>query len=211
MNKFLVTAIAIIPLVPGIASLTINTPASITQCRVCCSLIQLVDINPPPAEPTLVTWTGGTAPYFVSVLPGGETTAAPLKSLGSSNAMSVTWVANVTPNQYITFALKDSTGETAFTDQVLVQANNDVSCMSGSSTSAATSTDSGASNGATSTAVATQAMSGTGQATGSAQGSGSKTSTRASAATGATNDGASLSVGAFGLTGLLGFVGIVLF
>ncbi|KAF8348813.1 hypothetical protein F5887DRAFT_536392 [Amanita rubescens] len=191
MNKFFLTAIAIISLVPAIASLTINTPAGVVQC-----------------QPTLLTWSGGTPPYYLTLLPGGQVAGEPIQSFDATDDTSKTWLANVNPGQQITFALKDSTGETAFTDQVQVRQGTDKGCM----TAAPGPTDSNTASGSgTQGAVET-----TPAATRATNAAASKTSTTARAAsTGSgaseSNNAGGLSVGALELAGALGLVGVVLF
>ncbi|KAF8639414.1 hypothetical protein AX17_001505 [Amanita inopinata Kibby_2008] len=222
MNKFFATAIALVSLVPGIVSLMVNTPASLVQC-----------------QPTKITWADGEPPYYLSILPGGQVAAAPLKMFGPQTGNSYTWVADMPPNQPITIALKDSTGDSAYTDQVLIQPSNDQSCMNGGAP-AASAADSSASAGgtpaadaskapdasaaapATTQAAAESAARTTAQA---AQGSNrassagsqsvaSKSAARASAAASATQtNGASrfVNAGAYGVAGLAGFLGVALF
>ncbi|KAH7915611.1 hypothetical protein BJ138DRAFT_1097709 [Hygrophoropsis aurantiaca] len=77
-------------------SFTINTPANVVEC-----------------QPTLLQWSGGTAPYYLSILPGSAPTAAALEDLGQQNGTSVTWVANLPAGESIGLTLRDSTGATA--------------------------------------------------------------------------------------------------
>ncbi|KAK2462975.1 hypothetical protein APHAL10511_005027 [Amanita phalloides] len=190
MNKFFATAIAIISLVPAIASLAIDTPASMTQC-----------------QPTLFTWNGGTGPYFLSILPGGQIGAAPLVSLGQTGDTSQTWVVTLPPNAGYTVVLKDSTGQQAFTDQIMVLPSNDQSCMNETgNNNAASSVAVGTATGAAGAAHATPA------ASGAVQASASKASAHPSAAaSNVSNSGIMVGAGSFGLVSLLGLVGVVLF
>ncbi|KAF9223399.1 hypothetical protein BS17DRAFT_706072 [Gyrodon lividus] len=94
----------------ALAQLTINTPANVVEC-----------------EPTLISWSGGTAPYFLvckaicplsipdfnSILPGGSPTAAALENLGQQNGSSVTWTCNIAAGVSLGLTLRDSTGAVA--------------------------------------------------------------------------------------------------
>lgn len=73
----------------------INTPASLTVC-----------------QPAALSWTGGTAPYYLSVLPGGQASGTPLESFGEQQGTSYTWTVNIASGTAITLALTDSTGKT---------------------------------------------------------------------------------------------------
>ncbi|KAF9048702.1 hypothetical protein BJ165DRAFT_1461866 [Panaeolus papilionaceus] len=70
----------------------VNTPASSTVC-----------------QPLLITWSGGTAPYFLSVLPGNQPSAAPLVDFGQVSGNSLSWTVNVT-NPELGINLRDSSG-----------------------------------------------------------------------------------------------------
>ncbi|KAH7921038.1 hypothetical protein BV22DRAFT_1114618 [Leucogyrophana mollusca] len=75
---------------------TINTPANVVEC-----------------QPTLLAWSGGTPPYYLSVLPGSSPTAAALENLGELNGTSVTWTVNQPAGTSLGLTLRDSTGATA--------------------------------------------------------------------------------------------------
>ncbi|KAI6037726.1 hypothetical protein EDC04DRAFT_2604618 [Pisolithus marmoratus] len=88
------TLAAVVLFVAGaLAQFTINTPSNVVEC-----------------EPTLITWTGGTAPYFLSILPGATPNGTPLENLGQQNSTSVTWTCNIQAGTSIGLTLRDSTG-----------------------------------------------------------------------------------------------------
>ncbi|KAJ3481868.1 hypothetical protein NLJ89_g12177 [Agrocybe chaxingu] len=107
MKYFAATA-ALVALVPSVLALTINTPIGVVQC-----------------QPTLLTFEGGSPPYYLTIIPGGQASAAPLKSFPPQSGSSVTWVSDIAQGTSVTFALKDSTGLTAFTDSVMIQTSSD--------------------------------------------------------------------------------------
>jgi len=99
------------------SNFTINTPANIVQC-----------------EPILLSWVGGTPPYFLSVLPAGQPSANALVSFLPQNGTSFTWKVNVTQGVGIFFNLRDDAGLLAQSGSVTVQSNptSDNSCINAS-------------------------------------------------------------------------------
>ncbi|KAF9476681.1 hypothetical protein BDN70DRAFT_811864 [Pholiota conissans] len=106
--KYFVSTAALFSIIPGILSLTINTPTSVVQC-----------------QPQLLSWSGGAPPYYLSIIPGGQASAAPLKSFDTQTGSSLTWIVDLPSGTSITCALKDSTGATAYTDMVTIQPGTD--------------------------------------------------------------------------------------
>jgi len=157
-----------------LAQFTINTPANVVEC-----------------QPTLITWSGGVAPYFLSILPGGSPTAAALEDLGQMNTTSVTWTCNIQAGVSLGLTLRDSSGAVAQSAPFTVNPGSSTSCLN------VTSIVPGP-TGATTPSAATSA--------GSAAGTTTKaTSTGTSSTTSATPSGAALSNGAsLGAAGVLG-------
>ncbi|KDQ24653.1 hypothetical protein PLEOSDRAFT_1067469 [Pleurotus ostreatus PC15] len=203
--KSFFAAIALLSVVPGILGLMINTPVGVVQC-----------------QPILLNWQDGQTPYFLSIIPGGQPNAAALEQFPSTDATSFTW----TPKEAgsVTIQLRDSTGTTAYTDIVNISGST-TPCASGSSsvagsTGAATGAP-GSSTPATSAPAATspQSSSGassspaspvSGSSTGSVRPSSasvSATPSSGAAAASGSNAASRLNDGAFGLAGLLGFIG----
>ncbi|PPR05752.1 hypothetical protein CVT24_006691 [Panaeolus cyanescens] len=107
MKTSLATLAAFVYLLPGVMALTINTPFGVTQC-----------------QPQLITWSDGTPPYYVSIIPeakGGQPSAPALRSWDPQSGNSLTWQVDLQPNTSITLAIKDATGNTAFSDKVNIQ------------------------------------------------------------------------------------------
>ncbi|KAM0755270.1 hypothetical protein T439DRAFT_284165, partial [Meredithblackwellia eburnea MCA 4105] len=89
----------------------VNTPAAVVQC-----------------QPVAITYSGGTAPYFLSVIPGGQAGATPLVSFPSSattTAGSYTWTVNIASGTSITFQIRDNTGTLAYSAPVTIQAGTE--------------------------------------------------------------------------------------
>ncbi|KAF8918104.1 hypothetical protein CPB85DRAFT_112750 [Mucidula mucida] len=108
-------ALASLILIPGLVALTINTPSGVTEC-----------------QPQLLQWSGGTSPYYISVIPGGDVSASALKSFDATNATELTWTVDITSGTSITVRAKDSTGAIAYSGEVSVQEGSDTSCVSSS-------------------------------------------------------------------------------
>ncbi|KAJ7498812.1 hypothetical protein FB451DRAFT_11264 [Mycena latifolia] len=206
MNFFI--SIAVASLVPGIYALTVNTPTS-SSVVVC--------------EPIALSWSDGTAPYYLSIIPGGDTSSAALKSFDSTSDTSLTWTVDIAAGTSISLALKDSTGTVAYSDAVTIQTGSDTSCVS-TSTAASTEDSTAASTGdnAAATTATTSAVSGS-SGTISAVTSAAATTTKATTGTSKTTSATASTVSAsssngaspakafnYGLAGFLGLFGIVL-
>ncbi|KAL8283947.1 hypothetical protein RQP46_005060 [Phenoliferia psychrophenolica] len=190
-------------------TLMINSPSSLVQC-----------------QPTLLSWSGGTAPYYVTVIPGGEPSATPLESFAETSATSYTWTVDIASGTSITIALKDSTGALAYTAQSTIQAGTTTSCPASSTVangsastaaSAAASSVASASTKAVSSAssIATSVKSSATSAASSAASVASSGASKASSAVSAAVSGASSAAasatkaaGASSVTGSLLAVGL---
>ncbi|KAJ7093112.1 hypothetical protein C8R44DRAFT_890885 [Mycena epipterygia] len=214
--KFFISVAAVASLVSGIYGLTVNTLT--TSSLVVC-------------EPISLTWSDGTAPYYLTIIPGGDTSSAALETFDSTSDTSVTWTVDIAAGTSITLAIKDSTGTIAYSDAVSIQTGSDTSCVSsatagsyaGSAATSAADTVAASSGAAASTANASTAAVST-AAVSTAAGSAAVSTTKA-AATSATSAKASTvsassstpSSGAsratvinYGLGGFLGLFGVVL-
>ncbi|GAA5912510.1 hypothetical protein JCM5296_000400 [Sporobolomyces johnsonii] len=146
------------------ATLQINTPTALYTC-----------------EPYLVSWSGGTAPYYVRVVPGGELAGTPLGYLDSqpTTDTSYTWTVNIAADTSITLTITDSTGSTQATAPVTIQAGSSTSCIGSSSSSAVASSSAASSSAASSSAASSSAAPAT-TASSSASSSASSVSSSAS-------------------------------
>lgn len=116
-------------------------------------------INTPPAyvqcQPVSITFSGGTAPYYLSVIPGGQASAAALEDLPTQTAAgSYTWTVNIAAGTNITLRITDANGSVNYNAPRVIQASSDSSCL-GSTPS------SGGSSGASSAPPATATSAGT--------------------------------------------------
>ncbi|KAF8806975.1 hypothetical protein BYT27DRAFT_7190682 [Phlegmacium glaucopus] len=113
------------------AQLTINSLANVVQC-----------------QPSLISWSGGILPYFLSILPANQPNAAALVNLGLQNGTSFTWVANLTAGVSGFLELRDSTGAIGQSGSFTVLTSSDSSCLSSTSGAAPATTSTSAGTGA---------------------------------------------------------------
>ncbi|KAJ6598958.1 hypothetical protein DFH09DRAFT_1303528 [Mycena vulgaris] len=214
--NFVISVAVVASLVPGIYGLTVNTPTS-SSLVVC--------------EPIALSWSDGTAPYYLTIIPGGDTSSAALKSFDSTSETSITWTVDIAAGTSISLAIKDSTGTVAYSDTVSIQSGSDTSCVS-SSTAASSedSTATAADNSAQTTDVASavsgavsvassvvqsvvatnSAASGSTTKSTGASGTSAKASTVSAKSTSSTGASSATAVINYGLAGFLGLFGIIL-
>ncbi|KAH7907939.1 hypothetical protein BJ138DRAFT_1137362 [Hygrophoropsis aurantiaca] len=116
--KFILAA-AILSVAPAALAqqLTINTPKN-AQCLAIYF-----------TEPTQFTWVGGQEPYYLSLTPGGQSMAAPIKQFPTQQGTTYTWECDLQAGTTFNIALKDNTGATAYSSIVTIQAGSDTSCV----------------------------------------------------------------------------------
>ncbi|GFZ45154.1 hypothetical protein JCM24511_02880 [Saitozyma sp. JCM 24511] len=156
------------------------------------ALAQTFSINTPPSlvqcQPAAISWVGGTSPYILAAIPGGQVSAAALETIDASETgTSTSWTVNLATGSYITLKLTDATGNIAYSSPLTVQAGSSSSCLNSTATAAV------ASAGATTSVAGASAASGSSAATSAASGS--------SAAAASTSKAASASSGAASASG----------
>ncbi|OSD06310.1 hypothetical protein PYCCODRAFT_1431320 [Trametes coccinea BRFM310] len=211
--RFFISTIAAValPLMVLGQDLKINTLTSATEC-----------------QPVQFSWQGGSPPYYLELVPGGQPMAPAIKQFPAQNGNVMTWTVDLAAGTSFSSSLRDSSGTQAFSDIQTVQAGPDNSCMntSGSTTmpmtTATTASDTSAAsiNSATTTslpAVAQKAASTTSSAASSVSSSGTgvhalSSGASVTSAVPTSSNAASLhtSAGAIGVAGLLGLVGAAL-
>ncbi|KAH9481374.1 hypothetical protein JR316_0005899 [Psilocybe cubensis] len=184
--------------------------------------------NPPVCQPLLITWSGGTPPYFLrsvgfpslvvpllNILPGGQPSAPALLDFGQVDGTSLTWRVNFTVGTSLGLVLRDNTGLVSQSAPFSVAAGSDLSCLSGSGSSSTGSSSTGSgpgsssSSGSSSTAAVTSPTSPAStpvtptsrSSSASSHSSGTGTS---SSATNAPSSAASIESVQMGLVGALG-------
>ncbi|KAF9816653.1 hypothetical protein IEO21_03958 [Rhodonia placenta] len=135
--------VALAAFASGVAGLTINTPSDVSECI-----------------PTLLTWSGGTGPYYLSIEPGNDPSGAPLQQYGPLEGTSFTWPTNITSSQQVSLTIKDSTGATNQCAPFNINAGSSSCIGASASASSGASSASSSASGASSSAAATTAASG---------------------------------------------------
>ncbi|KAH8924107.1 hypothetical protein BT69DRAFT_1280885, partial [Atractiella rhizophila] len=113
MYFLLASLLALPAVVFGQDALVINTPSSAVEC-----------------QPIAISFSGGTAPYYISVIPGGQPSAAALVQFPDQTAAgSITWTVNIAAGTAITFAIRDGDGSTNYSDQLTIQEGTSDTCL----------------------------------------------------------------------------------
>ncbi|WWD16388.1 hypothetical protein CI109_100814 [Kwoniella shandongensis] len=128
---------------------SVNTPASLVEC-----------------QPASITFSGGTSPYILAVIPGGQVSAAAIETLSDSLSTSpFTWNVNLAAGTNITLKITDSTGAIGYSAPQVIQAGSSQACLnqtaatSGVATGAVTTTRASASGAASASSAASSASS----------------------------------------------------
>ncbi|EEB99254.1 hypothetical protein MPER_01098 [Moniliophthora perniciosa FA553] len=77
----------------------------------------------------MLSWTGGSAPYFLSLQDGNNFGGPALRRFDQQSGTSFSWIVDVPSNQKIIFLLRDNTGNTGVTAAVTVQPGNKDNCV----------------------------------------------------------------------------------
>ncbi|KAK9898680.1 hypothetical protein P389DRAFT_167214 [Cystobasidium minutum MCA 4210] len=125
-------------------ALTVNTPASAVQC-----------------QPVALSWGDGSAPFYVSIIPGGQPSAAALENIPTQSGTSYTWMVDIDAGTSITVKVVDSTGAVNYSDQVTIQQGTTTDC-SASSASSGDSTPAAAAGSSSASSSASRAASSAG-------------------------------------------------
>ncbi|KAJ3491766.1 hypothetical protein NLI96_g436 [Meripilus lineatus] len=126
----------------AVAQFMINTPANVVVC-----------------QPTLLTWTGGTPPYFLrqmhlpflsdSILPGATPGGEALQQFTGLTDTSFRWSTNIAAGTFIGLTLRDNTGATAQSAPFTINSGPDTSCLSSSAGPSSTGADTSAAGSTT--------------------------------------------------------------
>jgi hypothetical protein len=183
-----------------------------TSLFVAGALAQALTINTPPdaveCEPTLLTWSGGTPPYFLSVTPGATPDGTALEDLGQQNGTSFSWNTNIAAGTSVDLTLRDNTGAIAQSAPFTIQAGATTACVGLPQSSGAAGPTAPAATGPAATGPAatppttptgttpagTPPPGTTNPSTGTAAGASSGTATHAASSAAATKSGAAVSM-----------------
>jgi len=158
----------------ALAQLMIQTPAALTEC-----------------QPVLISWSGGTAPYFVAVIPGGQPSASALENFPEQNGTSTTWTVDLAAGTSVAFKVTDGTGEINYSQAVTIVPGSSTACVGAGSNNVspvgaeAASTAAGSSASAASSAPAAAMVSSGSSAMTSASATSSAASSTSHASTSA--------------------------
>ncbi|ORY29808.1 hypothetical protein BCR39DRAFT_531119 [Naematelia encephala] len=151
---------------------SIATPAALIQC-----------------QPVQLSWTGGSSPFILDVIPGGQVGGSLIEEISSSiSASPYTWTVNLAAQLNITLRLTDSTGTITYSSPLVIQAGGSTSCLnasavtSGVSTGAVTTTGSAAASGAASSTLSATTSAAASSSTTAAASSAAASSAAASSA-----------------------------
>ncbi|OXG89300.1 hypothetical protein C348_00256 [Cryptococcus neoformans Gb118] len=182
-------ALILLTAVAGVlADLTVSSPASLIQC-----------------QPVLLSWSGGSAPYYLAIIPGGEASAASLKDFGEQSGTSLTWTVDIASGTSVSVKVTDSTGTINYSSPVTIMAGSSSSCVS-TSTAATGSTESTDSSSSASTVAAAAASS----VDSTSADSTSASSAASGASTASSSSSASASTSASSDSGAKGFASVSL-
>ncbi|KAK1217267.1 hypothetical protein PQX77_020116 [Marasmius sp. AFHP31] len=94
---------------PG--TVTINTPTNLVTC-----------------EPAILSWSGGTPPYYLSMQDGNNFNGAAIKRFEQQSTTSMSWTVSVPSGKSVAFLLRDSTGQVSITAPVTVEKGAQDTC-----------------------------------------------------------------------------------
>ncbi|OWZ58973.1 hypothetical protein C361_00263 [Cryptococcus neoformans Tu259-1] len=169
-------ALILLTAVAGVlADLTVSSPASLIQC-----------------QPVLLSWSGGSAPYYLAIIPGGEASAASLKDFGEQSGTSLTWTVDIASGTSVSVKVTDSTGTINYSSPVTIMAGSSSSCVSTSTAATGSTESTDSSSASTVAAAAASSVDSTSadstSASSAASGASTASSSSASASTSASSD-----------------------
>ncbi|KLO17210.1 hypothetical protein SCHPADRAFT_994525 [Schizopora paradoxa] len=177
------------------AQFMIITPSNVVEC-----------------EPTLLSWSGGVAPYFLVIVDGNNPTTT-LENLGQVNGTSLSFIVNFASGTSLGLNLKDSTGAVAQSGAFPVQAGTSTACVGqGVSTSAPAggSTTAGSTASTTAGGSTTSGATSAGSSTTGTTSHASTTSTSPSSGSTTSSSNAAGPTAHFTELGVAGVVGAVM-
>jgi len=168
-------ALVISSLVAAAFAQTINTPESVLSCA-----------------NHQVTFSGGTAPYTILVVPGGDSSAAAIETYQNVACSPFTWFVTEAAGVSVFLRLQDSGGASVSTAPFTIQAGGSTNCTAptggapqGSCSAGTTVTGAAPGGGATTSAPATggstSAPAAGGSSTGAPSGTGSGSASHSTA------------------------------
>ncbi|KAJ7098620.1 hypothetical protein B0H15DRAFT_821553 [Mycena belliarum] len=109
---------------------------------------------PVSCEPTLLSWGGGTGPYFIVLVNGNDPTQN-LVNFGELSNTSITWFVKEPAGTPLLLTIRDQTGATQSSAPFSVAAGGPTTCLNGGSSSSSPPGSSSSSAGSVSTSKTT--------------------------------------------------------
>jgi len=188
MKSYIFSIISTALLVVGVsAQLTVNTPVNVISCA-----------------PLQISFTGGTPPYIISILPGATPDGTALATFTNVTGSPFTWTAvNYAAQPSLGITLRDGTGASAQSAAFTVQTGGSTSCLNG--TASGSNAPGAATTAASSPTTGAAATTGTTPAAGATTGSSGSSTAKASSPSSSGN--AAIVAGIpYGVAGVLGAV-----
>ncbi|KAH9838490.1 uncharacterized protein C8Q71DRAFT_751521 [Rhodofomes roseus] len=157
-------------LVASASGITVNTPGNVIEC-----------------EPTAITWTGGTAPFFLSFNLQTNPNGDAQQTYANLQSSPFTWSTNITEGTTLVLTLKDSTGATGQSGGFTIGSGSTSCLTSSGSSSAAGGSSSSAGASSSATAASSSASAASSSAGSSASSGASSTAAASSGASSATH------------------------
>jgi len=90
-------------------------------------------------EPARFSVSGGTPPYIVDVIPGGQVSAPAIAFIGDNiQGPAFTWTPDLPAGSNVTFRITDSTGTPQYSSPTVIQAGSSDSCLNASASAVST-------------------------------------------------------------------------
>jgi len=189
--------LAVVPFTMGQQPLQVNSLTGVIEC-----------------DPILITWSGGTPPYFLTLIPAGQPSAPAIKEFPTQQGTSYTWIVDLPAGTAFATQIKDSTGLPAFSGNQQVEAGSSSSCVNTSVLESGTATGDSPTNPAVAAASPTSSGAQSASPSAASTSAGGTAAASGSSATPSATQNAAVrgsSVGVYGLTGLIGLIGAAIF
>lgn len=94
------------------SDLAVDTPCALVQCN-----------------ETLLTWSGGSSPYYVFIVPGSDPDGPLLEDLGEQDGTNMTWTVNLSAGTSVILAIRDSEAVSIQSDVVQIRNSTNNCCL----------------------------------------------------------------------------------
>lgn len=183
-------------------------------------------LSTPPSlvvcQPAAISWTATTGPYFLSIIPGNQPSAAPLEQFNATTKLSTVWTVDISAGTSVGFSITDGLGAINYSAAMTILSSSDTSCIGKDATTGGSSAAAGSVAGVTTSSAAASATTpkaagittttkaGAAAESGTSSSAGGSSSSSAPASTSTTGAASSLRSSVGGIVGAL-FAGLVYF